>query len=102
MLQMLFEREQKMYQEFLAGETPWVLVVAGMGGSGKSMFLDCLRKQTPDDTFVVTLNFKSFLIGPDPLNVIYPLRILAEFARQVETHCNEQQINILKKLSGQK
>jgi hypothetical protein len=94
---MLFEREQKMYQEFLAEETPWVLVVTGMGGSGKSMLLDCLRKQTPDDTFMVTLNFKSFLIGPDPLNVIYPLRILGEFARQVETHCEEQQINIFKK-----
>ena len=91
---MLSESEQKMYQEFLAGKTPWVLFVAGIGGNGKTTFLRHLHKQTPENALVVTLDFASLLTDYDDLNVIIPLKVLEQFAWQARSHCSEQMVHI--------
>jgi adenylylsulfate kinase-like enzyme len=50
-------RELERYREFLTKETPWVLIIRGLGGSGKSTLLTEMEEETPRDTCVVTLDF---------------------------------------------
>ena len=49
--------ELECYQKFLTRETPWVLIIRGLGGSGKSTLLTKFEKETLRDTCVVTLDF---------------------------------------------
>ncbi len=58
------ENEQKEYWDFLVGKSdaPWLLVISGLGGIGKSTLLNALYKQTLEqhalpDTFAILLNF---------------------------------------------
>ena len=51
------EYEQQCYQDMLKGEVPWLLMVTGQGGVGKSTLLRHLAETTPNGTVVVLLNF---------------------------------------------
>ena len=78
------EREQQHYQELLGRESPWVLVITGQGGNGKSTLLRRLREQTPKNTPVVLLDFASDALCVDALAV------LERVADQLESYCNKQ------------
>ncbi len=78
--------EQQLYQEFLARETPWVLLIAGLGGNGKSALLAHLVAHTPSDRRVITLNFAEESLRIDTL------KILEELAAQLEPHCEERRV----------
>src|SRR5437660_1027200 len=78
------EREQDIYRLLLAQDTPWVFVVTGQGGIGKSALLRHLAAQTPQDISVVTLNFANDRLRIDILN------ILAELSGHLAPDCDEQ------------
>ena len=76
--------EQRCYREFLTRETPWMLVIRGLGGSGKSTLLSLLEKQTPPNTCVVKLDFAQPTLRSDSLT------LLREFSDMVKPYCNAQ------------
>src|SRR5437868_12252592 len=77
-------RELERYQKFLTRETPWTLIIRGLGGSGKSTFLSELERQTPRDTCVVTLDFAQKSLRKDYLT------FLESFSQQVESYCDAE------------
>src|SRR5258707_12700778 len=80
MLQDIFigrEREQRLYRDFLTIVTPWVLILTGLGGSGKSRLLRHLKGHAPQNIPVVMLDFANNVLQTDYLS------ILKEIARQV-------------------
>src|SRR2546425_8339453 len=85
------EREQQRYQELLSGESPWVLVITGQGGNGKSTLLRRFIEQTPADSAVVMLDFISDVLCVDALAV------LERVADQLESRCNKQVVQAFKK-----
>ena len=76
--------EIKQYLKFLTQEIPWVLVVRGLGGSGKSVLLAELARQTPQDSCVVTIDFEQ-----DSLREHY-LTLLEHFSDQVKYYCDPE------------
>ena len=64
------ESEQDLYRAFLNRDTPWVLVITGLGGIGKSALLHTLAKSPPEDTCVVTIDFADTLLRTDPSTVL--------------------------------
>ncbi|SRR5216683_6689483 len=84
MLQDIFigrEREQRLYRDFLTIVTPWVLILTGLGGSGKSRLLRHLKGHAPQNIPVVMLDFANNVLQTDYLS------ILKEIARQVAGEC---------------
>lgn len=80
------QRELQRYQEFLAREIPWVLIIRGLGGSGKSTFLSELEKQKLPDTCIVMLDFAQKTLREDYL------KFLEEVSRQVAPYCEPERI----------
>ncbi len=76
------EREQRAYRQMLAQVSPWVMIVTGQGGLGKSALLRHLATQTPHDTHVVALNFAVPGLRIDALN------ILQELSGQLAAQCD--------------
>src|SRR5713101_818370 len=74
--------ELQRYQRFLTEENPWVLIIRGLGGSGKSTFLSELARQAPADTCLVSFDFAQPTLREDDLS------FLENFSRQVESHCD--------------
>src|SRR5436305_8599724 len=79
-------REVQRYQKFLTRETPWTLIIRGLGGSGKSTLFAELERQTPRDTCVVTLDFAQKSLRKDYLT------FLENFSQQVEPYCDAARI----------
>jgi len=79
-------REQKAYRQLLAQDSPWLLVITGDGGIGKSTLLRHLKDQTPRDIPVALLNFANDKLRIDPLN------ILEELSWQLAADCQEQRV----------
>lgn len=91
-------RELQRYQKFTAKETPWVLILRGLGGSGKSTFLTEIEKQESlrsFDTCTVFLDFATKSFRDDYL------ALLENFSQQVESHCDaEQTVNFRKSVAS--
>src|SRR5713101_8283094 len=86
------EKEQQLYKEFLTRETPWVLIITGLAGIGKSTLLDHLDEYTRNilDMWVIPLNFDEGPLRTDKL------QLLETLAEEVEPYCNTQQISAFK------
>ena len=67
------QREQKAYRQMLAQSSPWVLVISGQGGMGKSALLRHLKEHTPPEIRVALLQFANLKLRSDPLNVLEDL-----------------------------
>ncbi len=78
--------EQKAYRQLLAQDSPWLLVITGDGGIGKSRLLRHLVGQTPRDIPAILLNFANDKLRIDPLN------ILEELSWQLAAHCDEKRV----------
>ena len=78
-------RELERYQRFLTRETPWALIIRGLGGSGKSTLLTELERQTPPrDTSVVILDFAQKSLREDYLT------FLENISQQIEPYCDAE------------
>ncbi|HXX77902.1 MAG TPA: AAA family ATPase [Ktedonobacteraceae bacterium] len=67
------KREQQAYQQLLAQSAPWMLIITGDGGIGKSTLLRYLAEHTPQDIPVVTLNFAVESLRTDPIKILEEL-----------------------------
>ena len=76
------EREQELYRQFLTWTTPWMMVITGQGGIGKSTLLHHLVEQTPPGIAILTLNFAILSLRTDPL------AILEELVEQIRPDCD--------------
>jgi hypothetical protein len=76
--------ELQRYQKFLTRESPWILIIGGLGGSGKSTFLSELAKQAraDADTCLVSFDFAQKTLREDDLTC------LENFSQQVDSHCD--------------
>src|SRR6516162_8577270 len=83
--------ELQRYQSFLARETPWVMIIRGLGGSGKSTLLSELAKQAPADTCIVSLDFAQKTLREDSLT------FLENVSQQVESYCDPERTVELRK-----
>src|SRR2546428_6761704 len=86
------EREQDVYKKFLARETPWVLIITGLGGIGKTTLLRRLAEYTLSEatllkTGVVTLDFANEELRNDPL------KLLDKLTTDTTPYCDLQQID---------
>ncbi len=79
--------EQEAYRQLLAQDSPWLLVVTGDGGIGKSRLLRQLVDKTPRDIPAVLLNFANDKLRIDPLN------ILEELSWQLAAHCDQRRVS---------
>jgi len=77
-------RELEQYQKFLTRETPWVLIIRGLGGSGKSTLLTEFEERTPQDTCVVKLDFAEESLRGDYLS------FLENISQQIERDCDAE------------
>ena len=87
------KKEQQVYEEFLARENPWLLIITGLAGIGKSTLLSRLYEYTRSsfpDMGVVKLNFDEGPLRTDQL------KLLETLAEQVELYCNTQQVHSFK------
>src|ERR1700736_4134380 len=78
--------EQKAYRQLLAQDSPWLLVITGDGGIGKSRLLRQLVDKTQREIPAVLLNFANDKLRIDPLN------ILEELSWQLAAHCDEKRV----------
>jgi hypothetical protein len=76
------------YQRFLSQTTPWVWLILGQGGIGKSRLLDQLSAETPQEKLVVRLNFAMSNMRGEPLSV------LEEMLWQVEASVDADQMRL--------
>ncbi len=83
--------ELERYREFLKKDTPWVLIIRGLGGIGKSTLLIELEKQIPQDTCVVKLDFAEETPREDYLTS------LGNISQQVERYCDAERTVEFKK-----
>ena len=68
------EGEKQVYQHLLTEATPWVLIITGQAGVGKSTLLRHLATSyTPQEIVVGTLNFADLSLRVDPLHVLSAL-----------------------------
>lgn len=86
------EREKEVYEKFLTQETPWVLIITGLGGIGKTTLLDWLAAYT----FSISRLFK---IGVIKLDFAYeelrndPLKLIDKLTTDTAPYCDLQQID---------
>jgi tetratricopeptide (TPR) repeat protein len=73
------EDEEKQYQEFLQGTSPWVFMITGQPGTGKSALLRRYISQTPRDVACIHLDFSNDTLCIDAFTV------LERCAEQLET-----------------
>src|SRR5256885_14799042 len=86
------ESERQVYKRLLTEESPWVMVITGVGGSGKTTLLRYLAEHTPSDVCVVMLdNFFNESLRTDHL------KVLERLAHYVGPHCHLQHLNEFKK-----
>ncbi len=78
------KREQQLYSQMLTGTTPWVMVITGQGGIGKTTLLRHFCELTSRDIPVVSLNFANTVLRTDVLNIV------AEISWQLATCCDAQ------------
>ncbi len=65
------EYERQMYTSFLAQETPWLLLITGVLGSGKSALLNQLKDQTEQQKIpVILLDFAQLWLRTDILTIL--------------------------------
>ncbi len=83
--------ELQRYQRFLTEENPWVMIIRGLGGSGKSTFLSELAKLAPADACLVSLDFAQPTLREDDLT------FLENFSQQVESYCDPERTVELRK-----
>jgi len=85
--------EQEQYQEFLMQTTPWVMVITGPIGGGKSRLLRHLYELTSSkpESLVVELDFAAESLQTDPL------ALLRELADLVKDCCNPREFDEFKK-----
>ena len=86
------EREIDVYKKFLARETPWVLIITGLGGIGKTTLLHRLAEYTLSEatlfkTGTVTLDFANEELRNDPL------KLLDKLTTDTAPYCDLQQID---------
>ena len=81
------EREIDLYQRLLKQEQPWLLIVAGMAGNGKSKLLHYLREHSPSDVFVIRLDFANKTLQFEPL------KVLEEISFKTEEYCDPEATN---------
>jgi hypothetical protein len=83
------ERELALYRRFLASDSPWVLVITGQGGIGKSTLLRHFadRIGVSEGSLVITLDFAMHLD---------PLAVLDEISWQVEGWANAEQVQMFR------
>lgn len=86
------EVEQQAYQRLLTDESPWVMVVTGVGGCGKTALLRHLaNQQTPSNICVGNLsNFHNKALRTDPLKVLEAL------ASSIQRDCSSEQYEAFK------
>src|SRR5579864_2420203 len=84
-------RELQRYQKFLTKETPWALIIRGLGGTGKGTLLDELERQSPRDTCVVRLDLAQKSLRRDYLT------LLENFSLQIESYCDPERTVEFKK-----
>ena len=85
------KREQQAYQQLLAQTSPWMLVITGQGGIGKSTLLRYLAEHTPQEITVVTLNFANEALRTDPL------KILEDLSWKLAGDCDLQRVDAFDK-----
>src|SRR6266849_4472478 len=93
------EHEQQLYKEFLKRDpqrrdSPWVMIVTGKEGFGKTVFLKFVEEYTRSMSpapVAVKLDFTNELLRSDAL------KILGELAQQLEFRCNKRQIQTFNK-----
>ncbi len=81
------EDEQQLYHDFLDQDTPWVLMITGLGGIGKSTLLDHLAQNTPPSVCICKLDFNEAALRTEPL------LILQKLSRQIRPYGDAQQID---------
>jgi pSer/pThr/pTyr-binding forkhead associated (FHA) protein/tetratricopeptide (TPR) repeat protein len=86
------ERETDLYKKFLLRETPWVLIIIGLGGIGKTTLLHrlagyTLAEPTLSQSWVVTLDFADEELRNDPL------KLLEKLTNDTVSCCDLQQID---------
>jgi AAA ATPase domain len=79
--------EQQLYKKFLTRETPWVMVITGPIGSGKSRLLRRLSEQPTSNILVVKLDFTAETLRTDPLT------LLRDLADQVKDSCSSREFD---------
>ena len=81
------EQEKGEYHHFLKNSRPWILLVTGMPGIGKSTFLQHVEQHdTPTDAITVRLDFADISLRIDRL------KVLEELSRGTERCCSEQAV----------
>ena len=81
------EHEQQLYHDFLTYDAPWVLIITGFGGIGKSTLLEHLAKHTSSSTCTCKLDFNETVLRTEPLI------ILQRLAQQIRLYGNARQFN---------
>lgn len=67
------KREIEVYKKFLQQETPWLFLLAGMPGTGKSTLLDYLEDHAAGGTLHIKLDFANRSLPTDPLKILEAL-----------------------------
>src|SRR5260370_20387347 len=81
------EQEKGKYHHFLKNPRPWILLVTGMPGIGKSAFLQRVeRDDASPDVVTVRLDFADMSLRIDGL------KVLEELSRGSECYCSEQTV----------
>ena len=86
------KKEMNIYQEFLYMDSPWVLVISGIGGVGKTTLLRQFEEHTPSDTAVVKLDFTEEALRTNTSS------ILSAIAQQMEPYCSEETVSTFKSI----
>ncbi len=81
------EHEQQLYHDFLTHATPWVLIITGLSGIGKSTLLEHLSKDTSSSISTCKLDFNETVLRTEPLI------ILQRLAQQLRPYGNAQQFD---------
>ena len=77
--------EQDLYAKLLSRNTPWVLMITGLGGIGKSTLLNTLYTNTPSEICIVTFDFADRSLRTDPSAFI------SRLATETYRRCNIEQ-----------
>lgn len=86
------ERETEIYEAFLTRDTPWLLIITGLGGIGKTTLLHRLAEYTVAErpspaAGVVTLDFAHDELRSDPLH------LLEVFLKETAPFCDLRQLD---------
>jgi hypothetical protein len=78
------EQEEELFRDFLTHDTPWVLIITGLGGIGKSTLLEHLAKNIPSSICACKLDFNEMELRTEPL------KVLQRLAQQIRLYLNAQ------------